>query len=807
MNQSRQIVMALAGNPNSGKTTAFNRYTGARQHVGNYPGITVEKKDGIAHLHGQDIKIVDLPGTYSLTAYSQEEVVARRVLVEEQPDCVIDIVNSSALERNLYLVVQIMEMGLPVLVALNMMDEAHAQGIKINPERLSELLGVPVVPTVARSGQGLETALEQAAKLAELRRRHESRGMTFPHAPLDGKAIRQLHEEHGHVEEQHHEGARPGKFPCRLLNISYGPDLDPVLAEMAEKIEQASFLTKYYPARWIALKYLENDTDIRSQGRSVDAALSAQLEGLVKDCSEHLSKTFGTYPEAVIADYRYGFISSILRQGVLAVRDEAQERIAASDKADKVLTNRLLGPLIMLGVLYAIYKITFTLGEIPMGWLGDLFGWLGDLASAHMAEGLLKSLVVSGVIDGVGGVMGFVPLILIMFLLIAILEDSGYMARVAYMLDRVFRAFGLHGCSVMPFIVSGGIAGGCAVPGVMAARTLRSPREKLATLLTVPYMTCGAKLPVFLLLVGVFFPQHEAGTMFLISLVAWVVALLVALFLRSTLIKGPATPFVMELPPYRTPTLRGVLIHTWERTWQYIKKAGTVILAVSILLWAAMKFPALPADQAEVFESKRAAIEEQYKDEAAAPQAAVDAAEGESAAKPEATEGAAVAKSEASENESGEAAPSPKDEALAEVDNEEAAARLDYSMAGRIGQALEVVTAPAGFDWRTNIALVGGIAAKEVIVSTLGTAYSLGEVDAEDAAPLAERISQDPGWSKANAAALIVFVLLYAPCFVTVVVIARESGSWKWAGFSVVFNTLLAYAAAVAVYQAGRLMI
>ncbi len=748
---SANVIVALAGNPNSGKTTAFNEYTGSRQHVGNYPGITVEKKEGIARVDGREVRVVDLPGTYSLTAYSQEEVVARRVLVEDRPDVVIDVINAGALERNLYLAVQLMELGIPVALGLNMIDEARKQGLRIDAARLSQLLDLPVVETVARTGEGLKELLSAAI---------------------------------GHGD------ARRGT-PWKPLEISYGPD-------MVERIEAARFLTDKYPARWVALKYLESDEDIRAMGRAA-GPLAAELEAMTAEVARHLEATLNSYPEAVIADYRYGYISGVLRQGVLARHDELSERLAASDRMDRVLTHRLLGPVIMLAVLYGIYEITFAIGEYPMGWVEAFFGWLNETASAALPDGLLKSLVVSGIIDGVGGVMGFVPLIMLMFMMIAFLEDSGYMARVAYMLDRVFRLFGLHGCSVMPYIVSGGIAGGCAVPGVMAARTLRSPRERLATILTAPFMTCGAKLPVFILFVGVFFSDQEAQAMFALTLLGWGMALIVSRLLRSTVIKGESTPFVMELP--------------WERTWQYIKKAGTVILAISILLWAAMTFPQLPEDRTAAFEEQRAAVTAQKEaaeaagDKAAGAEAADEAAPGEAVAEAPAAEAGAEAADEAGEAAAEGEEEDPFEAQLAAIDAEEAAAGLEYSIAGRVGIALESVTGAAGFDWRTNIALVGGFAAKEVIVSTLGTAYSLGEVDAEDAAPLAERIKADPHWTPAVAAALMVFVLLYAPCFVTVVAIKQESGSWRWAIFSTVFSTILAFGLAVAVYQIGTSML
>jgi ferrous iron transport protein B len=433
----------------------------------------------------------------------------------------------------------------------------------------------------------------------------------------------------------------------------------------------------------------------------------------------------------------------------------------------------------MLAVIAGLYHFTFTYSKLPVGWLEYFFSWLGSSVSAVLPEGLLKSLIVSGIIDGVGGVLGFVPLIMFMFFGIAILEDSGYLARVAFMLDRIFRLFGLHGSSVMAFIVSGGIAGGCAVPGVMATRTLKSPRERLATLLTVPFMNCGAKLPVFALLIATFFAKYEAAFMFLITLGAWGGALLVAKLLRVTVIKGAATPFVMELPPYRMPTFKGLAIHTWERTWQYIKKAGTVILGLSIVLWAMMTFPGLPDSTVAEFEKQRQIVISRV-------------SPGIANELKEAQEGA----------ERSDPARNLK-ENLKRIDAAEAEAGLRYSIAGRIGGALEAVSKWAGFDWRTNIALVGGFAAKEVVVSTLGTAYSLGSVDPEQSGSLSETLAGDPGWSPLMAIGLIVFTMFYSPCFVSVICISKESGSWKWGAFAMAFNTVLAFVLAVLIFQIG----
>ncbi|MGD9330824.1 MAG: ferrous iron transport protein B [Desulfobacterales bacterium] len=733
-----EVTLALAGNPNSGKTTLFNALTGARQHVGNYPGVTVEKKEGVYVHDGRRLKIVDLPGTYSLTAYSLEEVVARDFLVNEKPAAVIDIVDAANLERNLYLTLQFMEMGVPVIIALNMMDVAAQRGIAIDTMKLAELLGVPVVATIARRGEGKAELVQVAERIV-------------------GDGVRQ-----------------------QSLDISYGEDIDLALMAMEKDITRAGFLTDIYRARWVALKYMENDEQIVPLGRKVNPDLSRALEDKVQHVTSHLKATLDLYPEAVIADQRYGYIRSILQQGVISVQHD-HDRLYLSDRIDKVLTNRLAGPLIMLAVIWGLYQFTFTYSELPVGWLGSIFGWLGGVADTYIPDGLIKSLVISGIIDGVGGVLGFVPLIMFMFLGIAFLEDSGYMARVAFMLDRVFRIFGLHGSSVMAFIVSGGIAGGCAVPGVMATRTLKSRRERLATLLTVPFMNCGAKLPVFALLVAAFFATHEALVMFIITLFSWAGALLVARLLRSTVVKGESTPFVMELPPYRLPTFKGLMIHTWERTWQYIRKAGTVILGISVVLWALMTFPGAPESVRQQFESER------QRAIAAAPAAAREI---ENAGK----EAALSIAGGTLQNE------------IAIINAREAETGLRYSVAGRIGTTLESISRFAGFDWRTNIALVGGFAAKEVVVSTLGTAYSLGEIDPEETVSLAHKISTAPGWRPLTAISLIAFIMFYAPCFVSVVCIAREAGSWKWGVFSMIFNTVLAFTLAVAVYQVGSLL-
>ncbi|WP_456387628.1 ferrous iron transport protein B [Desulfolithobacter sp.] len=715
------MKIALAGNPNAGKTTLFNHLTGARQHVGNYPGVTVEKKEGFFQHKGREINVIDLPGTYSLTAYSVEELVARDFLVGERPDVVIDVVDASNLERNLYLTVQFLELGVPLVVALNMIDVARNRGIGINTDRLSKLLGVPVVPIIARTGEGVDQLMDTAVSVAA--------DNTTTLSPA-------------------------------LLR--YGPDLDPVIKQMTGIIEENKLLTELYPPRWTTIKILEDDDQILDKVSKASPPLADELLRLSQTVTAHLQQTLDVYPEAIIADHRYGFIRSLLRQGVVT-RQFRTDRLYTSDRIDKVVTNRILGPIIMALVLFGLYTFTFNYSSVFVDWLAAGFSWLGGFADTTLPDGPLKSMIISGAIDGVGGVLGFVPIIMFMFFGIAVLEDSGYLARVAFMMDRIFHFFGLHGSSVMPFIISGGIAGGCAVPGVLATRTLRSPKERLATLLTVPFMNCGAKLPVLTLLIGAFFSQHQARYMFLATIAAWLVALFAAKFLRMTVLKGGSTPFVMELPPYRLPTLRGLMIHTWERTWEYIKKAGTVILGISILLWAMMTYPGLPEETRNGFDQKRQELSQVLPAE-------------------------------------------ERDRALLAIDQQQAEAALRHSLAGRIGTALESVSRVAGFDWRTNIALVGGFAAKEVIISTLGTAYSLGEVDPEASGSLKDRLISDPHWNPATALAVLAFIMFYSPCFVTVVAIAREAGSWKWAFFSMGFNTVFAFILAVIIYQTGMLL-
>jgi ferrous iron transport protein B len=539
------------------------------------------------------------------------------------------------------------------------------------------------------------------------------------------------------------------KQPWRGLNISYGSDMDDGIEELSKLLQGGVSRKGLLDARWLAIKCLENDSEVLGRVRE-DPRLAETVIPVCKRVSDHVRATLDDDPEGVIADYRYGFIAGIVRQTVVR---EREMRLDVSDQVDRVLTNRLVGPAFLLAVIYLVYQFVFTTSEAPVAWLEGFFAWLAGSVESALPAGYLRSLIVSGIIDGVGGVLGFVPLIMFMFFAIAIMEDTGYMARMAYLSDRVLRVFGLHGNSVIALIVGGGISGGCAVPGVMATRTLKDPKARLATILAVPFMNCGAKLPVYSVLVAAFFSGHQAAVLFALTLISWALALSAARLLRSTILGGEQSPFVMELPPYRTPTIKGLAIHTWERTWHYIKKAGTVILGVSILMWALMTFPGLDVEK------------QAYWDQLAA-----------------------------------QATPEQQEQIAAK----RAQAELSATFAGRLGLMLDTVTAPLGFDWRSNVALVGGFAAKEVIVSTLGTAYSLGNQDPEESLGLSQRLAREPGWNRLKAFALMIFVMVYAPCLATVVVIKKETGTWRWPLFSMVYNTGLAYVLTLLVYQGGR---
>ena len=686
------ITVALAGNPNSGKTTIFNGLTGARQHVGNYPGVTVEKKEGRLRHKGQEIDVLDLPGTYSLTAYTIEELVARNYVIEEQPDVVVDIIDASNLERNLYLATQFMELGIPLILAFNMSDVAEARGFEIDTDLLSKLLGVTIIRTVGHRGEGLKELREAIIEVANSPASHKS------------------------------------------ATVSYGKEIEGELAKITSLLEKEQILSQKLNARWLAVKLLEKDEDVQRKLIESVSDPSAVISA-VQDAGHRIERDFGDVPEIVIADQRYGFISGACQE---ALKQTVESRHTTSDRIDSVVTSRVLGIPIFLGLMYLVFKLTFTLGGPPMEWIEGFFAWLGGSVGSLWPSGsqsAVKSLLVDGIIGGVGGIIVFLPNILLLFLAIAILEDSGYMARAAFIMDRLMHKIGLHGKSFIPML----IGFGCTVPAIMATRTLETRRDRLTTMLVLPLMSCGARLPIYALFIPAFFPQAwQAPVLWVLYMIGIVLAIVLAKLLRSTLFKGEVAPFVMELPPYRMPTLKGTLLHMWERGWFFLRKAGTIILGISVLLWVMTSYPKPPQSQ------------------------------------------------------------------LAGLDEGQASnVELSYSVAGRVGHALERVMQPIGFDWKTSTAMIGAFAAKEVFVAQLGIVHSLGEVD-EESESLREVLQREH--TPLQAFCIMLFSLISVPCMVTIATVWKESGSWRWAALQLVGLTVLAYVITAIVFQVGRFL-
>ncbi|TET69072.1 MAG: ferrous iron transport protein B [Candidatus Aminicenantes bacterium] len=788
---AKKLKIALAGNPNSGKTSIFNNLTGARQHVGNWPGVTVEKKEGTCKYNGYEIKVIDLPGTYSLTAYSLEELVARDFVIKEKPDVVIDIVDASNLKRNLYLTTQFKELGAKVVIALNMSDLAKKSGLNIDVKMMSQLLGARVVPTVGNKNQGMKELLEAVVKTAE-----DKTGL----------------EEHP---------------------IVYGKEVDPEVEKIQDIISKDPNLRSQYNPKWLAIKLLEGDSEVIKVIEK--SPVCNEIQQAANMSKNYIQYHIGEDAETLIADQRYGFIAGLTAE---AVQKPELEKLSFSDKIDKVITNRVSGLPIFLLFMYALLKFTFSGSEFMVGWSEGFFEWLSGVATAVIPEGLFQSFIVDGIIGGVGGVLGFFPLVLFLFLGIAILEDSGYMARGAFVMDKIMHTFGLHGKSFIPLL----IGMGCTVPALMASRTLESRKDRLITMLVNGFIICGAKVPIYALFIGAFFFKSGATVFFLFYLIGIAFAMLMAKLFRVFLLPGEAAPFVMELPPYRVPTIKGILIHMWERGWMYLRKAGTIIVAVAVIIWIGFTFPQEPKYSKD-YEAVTAQIEENYAHQVALIAtgfvteadkigeseilekfAEVDSNFSVALEKGELEEGSEeYAALEKERNVSFEklketypeqavlyvqymALTSAKDEQLADIENAMAAEQMEKSYAGRVGHAIAPFFKPLGFDWRSSIALLAGFAAKEVVVATYGTLYSMGETDPEEAASLREAIQKDPLWTPLKALTFMIFCLIYVPCFVATVVFHKESGSWKWTGFMVLYTTVLAWSASFIVYQGGMLL-
>ncbi len=711
---NKRLTIALAGNPNSGKTSIFNNLTGTRQKVGNWPGVTVEKKEGHITRAGYDLTIVDLPGTYSLTPFSIEEVVARNYLLDERPDVVIDIIDASNLDRSLYLATQIRELDCKVLFALNMADMARARGTKIDIRKLSELLDVPVVFTVGNRNEGMDELLEQAIRLAE------------SSAPLS-----------------------------RSRRVKYSADIEEAIGRLALFVEDRTEGRLPYLSRWVAVKLIEDDAIVKERLIAAVPDAGRQILQAAQSQRKHLAERFDEDPQILMTDERYGFIAGIVREVQTAT---TQQRVDISRSIDLVLTHRLAGFPIFIFFIWAMFQLTFTLGEYPVKWIEAGVDLTAGAAAALMPEGILKSLVVDGIIAGVGSVIKFMPNILILFFCIALFEDTGYMARSAFLMDRIMHLIGLHGKSFIPMLMGFG----CNVPAIMAARTLESEKDRILTILITPFMSCSAKLPVYVVLAGAFFGTRAGTVIFGLYLLGIVLSILTGRLFRSTLLKGADAPFVMELPPYRMPMAKNLLIHMWDRSKLFLRKMGKVILLGSVIIWALSSFP----------------------QEAAAP---ADAA---AQAKP-----AAAAQGQGHGERS--------DAGADETRRMQKTLQTENSYIGRLGRFVAPVFEPLGIDWRGGVSLISGFVAKEIVVSTLGVLYATGDGEEEGAL---EKALVEAGGTPLSALSMMVFVLLYLPCLATTAAIRRETGSYRWMFFSIGYSTSVAWVAAFLVYQGGRLL-
>lgn len=709
------LRVALAGNPNAGKTSLFNALTGAHHKVGNYPGVTVEKREGSRFRDGREYHFVDLPGIYSLTAYSIDEVVARDFILDEKPDLIVDVLDSTNLERNLFLCLQFQELGIPVVGALNMSDEAAAKGIKIDVEALSAVLGISLVKTVGTKGSGVGALLDS----------------------IDAAVGNRLVTSGNNSQPAH--------------SILYGQEIESRVEPLEAAIATDAPFAALFPARWLAVKLLEKDAN--AYERLVSHKNGAGIAAQAKESVAWIEKHYAKDAEIVISEQRYGYIHGAAKETVAQVM---KPTMSLTEAIDKVVMNRFLALLIFILMLWGVFKLTFALGAYPQGWLESFFGWLGGAVNSVVPEGFLRSLLVNGIIGGVGSVFSFVPLIIILFFLLSLLEDVGYMSRAAFATDKFLHAFGLHGQSVFPMI----LGFGCSVPAIMAARTLKSRRDRIVTVLVIPFMSCGAKLPVYVLLAGAFFAKNAGNMVMLVYAIGAVISLIAAFVLKKTVLRGDPTPFVMELPPYRAPTIGGLLWHVWEKTSQYIKKAGTVIMAAAILIWAITTFPTYELPQSQID-----SLTTLYK------------------AKSADTDQKAIA---------------------SYLETAKAGASLEHSVAGSIGKFIQPVFRPLGFDWKISVATVTGFAAKEVIVSTLGILYRVGTEENEQSASLRDALRADSHFTPLVAFVLMLFVLVIPPCFAALSTIKAELG-WGWLGFAFVFMLTLGWCLGAAAHQIGLL--
>jgi len=784
MAENGQIRIALAGNPNCGKTTMFNNITGAKQHVGNYAGVTVEKKEGYTKFDGHELLFIDLPGTYSLTARSLDELVARNVIVNDNPDVIVNVLDASNLERNLYLAAQLVELEKPMVIALNMADVAEDMGIKYDLKKMAEMTGATIVSTVGRTNIGTKELLEATVSVAASQK-------------------------------------APG------VTINYGDLLEGKISELVEELKQAGTVT--YPLRWVAVKLLEKDADVI--GKVMRFENTETVIEKAKAIREEIKDQVDL--DVVFQEYRHRFAVEVYNACLTQAPTQLETR---SDRYDKILTHRILGLPIFMVVMWLLFNFVNTVGAIPQTWITDGFTALQSWVVTVIPEGQLQSLISDGIIAGVGAVLSFVPLILLLFLGISFLEDTGYMARAAFVIDRVMRACGLHGKSFIPLL----LGFGCSVPSVMGARILDNYKDRMVTILITPFMSCSARLPVYTLFAAAFFPPEWAGTVvFGVYALGIVFGIVFAKIFRKYLFAGEAEPFVMELPPYHLPTLKATLIHMFERGIMYLKKAGTFILSASILVWFITTYPmdveyskdydALHDQVAQTYEMKDAETlahfgitTDEQKDQV---NEIVDNMKSTVA---DATTQAEDAGEDAPEIEVEDDSEAPElfndikeqneqlfpvawsmyknsvnlDDENQKIDQEQNSEKLEQSYAAMFGKAINPVLKPLGFDWKIGVSLVAGLAAKEVVVSTLGTIYAVGG-DTLHPQALTDYLQNDPDFTPLVALTLMLFILIYPPCIAALAVIKRETGSWKWMLFMFFYENAFAWIACFIFYNIG----
>lgn len=720
-NSSKTITVALVGNPNAGKTSIFNLASGAHEHVGNYSGVTVNAKEGYMRHKGYTFRLVDLPGTYSLSAYSPEELYVRKYIFEKKPDIILNVVSASALERNLYLTTELIDLNVPIVVALNMYDELQDSGRTFDHTSLGEMLGIPFVPTVGKRGQGIPELLDTVIS----------------------------------IHEQRCEAQKPD------VNIPYGRVLEKSIHVMERELMSKHIALLAMPLRYVCIKLLEGDKAIDE--RIAQNPKSGEIFARRDKERAYIEKLLREDPESAFTNARYGFIAGGLTETL-------SEKTNFSDKTsaiDAIVTNKYVGFPLFFVFMWVMFEATFRLGAYPMDWIEQLVAFIGNGVRAHMPDGVLKDLIIDGIIGGVGGVIVFLPNIVILYAFIAFMEDSGYMARAAFIMDKVMHRMGLHGKSFIPLIMGFG----CNVPAIMSTRTIESRNSRMITMLIVPFMSCSARLPVYLLFVGAFFSRYASVVLLGLYVTGILLAVLTALLFRKTFFKKEDTPFVMELPPYRMPTVKSVMIHMWDRSWQYLRKMGGVILVASIIIWFLGYFPQDKTRDAQ-FDEQLAQIETQY------------------------------TQNTISEDK--------KDELAADVEHHRNTAHQEESYIGRIGKFIEPVMRPLGFDWKISVSLLSGMAAKEIVISTMGVIYT---GHSEDQQSLQTRLQQEsyadgtPVFTPLVIIGFLLFVLIYFPCIATIAAIKEESHSWKWALFSVFYSTGLAWFVAFLVHQIGLLII